>query len=266
VDSTDNEPVDVDELFSRYDSIVKNMNVNDEEKLEKIQERHAVQRRTPDNKMLIDVTRLSSDEDDRSKEGISVSELRSSPKRRNSPSQQTPRQLMRKSSSFGSASEFSVTPSQKARDLRKQLDQALKTSAAIRNTQERLNTEISTFKSRLQRHPLSPSNGSPRTIYKSPREAPVVQGPGSPIPENHYVSLSDLKVTTEETSTTENALKSFHRKDLSEDSMEFYLSPSASEDDEEDDIRSQQLHSILNGLRSAQDRVSRASSSSSSQK
>jgi hypothetical protein len=82
---------------------------------------------------------------------------------------------------------------------------------------------------------------------------------------NHYVSLSDLKVTTEETSTTDIALKSFHKTDSSEESMEFYLSPSASEDDEEDGIRSQQLDSILNGLRSAQDRVSRAPSSSSSQ-
>jgi hypothetical protein len=263
--STETEPVDVDELFSRYDSIVKNMNVNDEEKLEKIQERHAVQRRTPDNKMLIDVTRFSSDEDDRSKEDFSVSELRSSPKGRSSLDQRTPRQLMRKSSSFGSVSEFSVTPSQKARDLRKQLDQALKTSAAIRNTQERLNNEISTFKSRLQRNPLSPKSGSPRTIYKSPREGPTAQGTSSPMSANHYVSLSDLKVTTEETSTTDIALKSFHKTDSSEESMEFYLSPSASEDDEEDGIRSQQLDSILNGLRSAQDRVSRAPSSSSSQ-
>jgi hypothetical protein len=257
--STETEPVDVDELFSRYDSIVKNMNVNDEEKLEKIQERHAVQRRTPDNKMLIDVTRFSSDEDDRSKEEFSVSELRSSPKGRSS--------LMRKSNSFGSISEFSVTPSHKARDLRKQLDQALKTSAAIRNTQERLNNEISTFKSRLQRNPLSPKSGSPRTIYKSPREAPTAQGTSSPMSANHYVSLSDLKVTTEETSTTDIALKSFHKEDSSEDSMEFYLSPSvSSEDDEVENIRSQQLDSILKGLRSAsaQDRVSRAPSSSSS--
>jgi hypothetical protein len=50
-----------------------------------------------------------------------------------------------------SAMDSSVTShaSQRARELRAQLDEALKTSAAIRSTQERLGAELSTFKKRL---------------------------------------------------------------------------------------------------------------------
>ena len=52
--------------------------------------------------------------------------------------------------------------SQKARELRAQLDQALKTSAAIRSTQQRLGAELCSFKQRLdkQRH-WSYSSASP---------------------------------------------------------------------------------------------------------
>jgi len=51
--------------------------------------------------------------------------------------------------------------SQKARELRAQLDQALKTSAAIRSTQERLGAELSTFKRRLDKQRESNSSVSP---------------------------------------------------------------------------------------------------------
>jgi molecular chaperone GrpE (heat shock protein) len=52
-----------------------------------------------------------------------------------------------------------TTPSQKARNLRQQLDQALHTSTMIRDTQERLGAELSTFKSRLEQQR---KNGSPQ--------------------------------------------------------------------------------------------------------
>jgi hypothetical protein len=79
---------------------------------------------------------------------------------------------IRPATSFGSEAS---TPSQKARDLRKQLDQALKTSAAIRTTQERLGAELSNFKSKFQkqRESISParSRGSPRGPARFSRDA-----------------------------------------------------------------------------------------------
>ena len=113
---------------------------------------------------------------------------------------------MPRSNSFSSASEFSVTPSQKARELRKQLDQALQTSVAIRNTQEKLNTEISTFKSRLQwQSHLSPRSVSPNPRQLSPRRSNSASG--IPLSSTEaYVSLTDLQVQrTEEVRTFRSA-------------------------------------------------------------
>ena len=78
--------------------------------------------------------------------------------------------------SESSSASVATHASQKARELRAQLDQAMKTSAAIRNTQERLGAELFTFKQRLdkQRHasasPTSASIGnSTNTSAYSPR-------------------------------------------------------------------------------------------------
>ena len=78
--------------------------------------------------------------------------------------------------SDSSSASVATHASQKARELRAQLDQALKTSAAIRSTQQRLGVELSTFKQRLDKQrnssasPTSASNGnSTNATTYSPR-------------------------------------------------------------------------------------------------
>lgn len=275
VDSSEMEPMDVDDLFHRYDNIVKNMVVNDEEKLKQIQERQetTVYSRMKDPATdanqsnprasgfkpspLIDVTQLDFEGDEKSRDdSISVSDLRASPTRRQQQlsqkqaiwrSSSTAHQPLYKSNSFSSASEFSVTPSQKARDLRQQLDQALQTSVAIRNSQEKLNSEISTFKSRLnwQAH-LSPKSLSPGGRN---RQSPIRSNSISDVrslPSNEaYVSLAELQSQKKELCKTDLVLESF-RKDGTDERNDLYMSPPGS--DSEDDIRSRQVDSILTGL------------------
>jgi len=72
-----------------------------------------------------------------------------------------------RANSFGSENS---TPSQKARDLRQQLDQALKTSAAIRSTQERLGAELTSFKTRFQHRGTAPASRT-RAFSSSPIRA-----------------------------------------------------------------------------------------------
>jgi hypothetical protein len=172
VSSSEVENVDVDELFSRYDEIVKHMVVTDKERLERVKERQAAENQ-----------KIESDEDSQASENHkadSAYQRKSSPMRLKTSSRESQKDAsyrgspiidvtalgsashdttseighkpasLKRRNSFGSASEQSATPSEKARELRRQLDQALRTSVAIRTTQERLNSEISSFKSRLQ--------------------------------------------------------------------------------------------------------------------
>ncbi|GAX18377.1 hypothetical protein FisN_15Lh330 [Fistulifera solaris] len=164
ITSSDTDPVDIDYLFSRFDNIVKNMVILDDQKLP--------QPIVNKDVAIIDVTDQRSEQSSTSG-GSFLSEL---PKRLASTgkdhlhfSRDLERGVRYQSenvidesdedvnpvTSFGSET---TTPSQKARSLRYQLDQALKASAAIRNSQERLGMELHTFKNRLQlqRRELSP--------------------------------------------------------------------------------------------------------------
>jgi hypothetical protein len=164
ITSSDTDPVDIDHLFSRFDNIVKNMVILDDQKLSQPSMNKDVE--------IIDVTDQRSEQSSTSG-GSFLSEL---PKRLSSMgkdhlhfSHDQERGVRYPSenaidesdedvypvTSFGSET---TTPSQKARSLRYQLDQALKASAAIRNSQERLGMELHTFKNRLQlqRRELSP--------------------------------------------------------------------------------------------------------------
>jgi hypothetical protein len=193
--SSDNvDPVDVDELFSRYDDIVKHMVVFDNDRLQRAQggqlsllgdlsvEGNKSQTKEP---TTVTNSRKETRGEIRQSDVIDVTDVHSTPfklKRRatsqlrfretikvkqRAASQPKSRDFssLQVSSSFGSEAS---TPSQKARDLRKQLDLALKTSAAIRTTQERLGAELSNFKLKFQkqRESLSParSRGSPRSV------------------------------------------------------------------------------------------------------
>ncbi|GAX12848.1 hypothetical protein FisN_15Hh330 [Fistulifera solaris] len=164
ITSSDTDPVDIDHLFSRFDNIVKNMVILDDQKLSQPSMNKDVE--------IIDVTDQRSEQSSTSG-GSFLSEL---PKRLSSMgkdhlhfARDGERGVRYRSenvvdesdedvnpvTSFGSET---TTPSQKARSLRYQLDQALKASAAIRNSQERLGMELHTFKNRLQlqRRELSP--------------------------------------------------------------------------------------------------------------
>ncbi len=164
ITSSDTDPVDIDHLFSRFDNIVKNMVILDDQKL--------LQPSLVKDVEIIDVTDQRSEQSSTSG-GYFLAEL---PKRLTSmgkdklhSSRGRERGVRYRSenvvdesdedvnpvTSFGSET---TTPSQKARSLRYQLDQALKASAAIRNSQERLGMELHTFKNRLQlqRRELSP--------------------------------------------------------------------------------------------------------------
>jgi hypothetical protein len=185
VSSVDADPVDVDELFSRYDDIVKHMVVFDNDRLQRAQGQLSLLGETSIDGNNSQTKELPPAADPRKSDVIDVTELHSTPfklKRRatsqlrvretikvkqRAASQPKSREFssIQVSSSFGSEAS---TPSQKARDLRKQLDLALKTSAAIRTTQERLGAELSNFKLKFQkqRESLSParSRGSPRSL------------------------------------------------------------------------------------------------------
>lgn len=228
VSSADVDPVDVDELFSRYDNIVKHMVVFDNDRLQRAQGTHlsvlsgdsdasgnrrrvnsapSIQPQVVVGKPLpsvIDVTDFSTTnyEQPHQRPGSVIS----SKERRRSVDQPRSRGITQ-STSFGSETS---TPSQKARDLRKQLDQALKTSAAIRTTQERLGAELSNFKQKFQqqRESLSParSRGSPgRRLSLSPAGSPksaVSTG------ETREVRASESKASVPSPTATERTVVS----------------------------------------------------------
>ncbi|GKY97167.1 hypothetical protein MPSEU_000675100 [Mayamaea pseudoterrestris] len=201
----DVEHVDVDDLFSRYDNIVKHMVVLDDDRLLRAQEKHmhvyddttragssrsslkSKPKRTDPSidsraSSIIDVTELmeSSRRGFRSSKDVTIERRRSSSVNvtRNKPRQPS----MRRANSFGSETS---TPSQKARDLRKQLDQALKTSAKIRTTQERLGAELTTFKSRIQQQrDLSPA------ASRSASRGRSLSGTSSPSPRSQSLHNS----------------------------------------------------------------------------
>jgi hypothetical protein len=69
-----------------------------------------------------------------------------------------------------------TTPSQKARDLRKQLEEALQSSAAIRKTQSNLGKELTTFQWKIQerRANVQSSPGRSRFSTKSAPSSPQI--------------------------------------------------------------------------------------------
>uniref|UniRef100_A0A6U3ALL2 Uncharacterized protein n=1 Tax=Entomoneis paludosa TaxID=265537 RepID=A0A6U3ALL2_9STRA len=240
VGRTVDRPADPDDLFTRYDSIVKQMIVSDKERLGLAQERQAT-------KDVIDVSGASAEEhyaslldDESSSMPSSIRSRMSNPSQRSEQGSHGFASKMKNVRSFNSTE--TTTPSQKARDLRKQLDQALKTSVAIRSTQETLNTDMTTFKEKLQnkrlaalhevealaanisprgsRSPISPR--SPRRTFSQPRQINPIASLGSSDPEE-----SDFYNEGEVTSGSE---------------------------EDEDDVRLQQLDSIIHGLRDAQRR------------
>jgi hypothetical protein len=161
ITSSDVEPVDVEELLQRYDQIVKNMVVLDEDRLARVQAKKS----------------LEFAEAERARRSAAMSQRRSSSAQR-APQRVVdnhPLTLMR-SASFGSlpavvsGSLESSTASQKVRNLRAQIDRALKSSAEVREAQQRLGEEMSSFKHRIQEHRMNSPPASPRikhTLHSS---------------------------------------------------------------------------------------------------
>ena len=214
-------PVDADALFSRYNNIVKGMVLSDSTRLERAQEQKAVE--SNGYQPVISSAALLDDEIS-SRSSKPQLPQRSNSIRKSRENATAPG--LKNSGSHGSSSEQS-TPSEKARDLRRQLDHALQTSVAIRGTQERLTAEISTFKNRLQHQ---------RKAVRS-EVAAIAAGivPGSTRSSGNRL-LSPI-ASSSETDTDYNAGGE----------------TSGSETDE-DDVRLRQLDSIIHGLRDAQRR------------
>ena len=213
--SSDVEPLDVDELFQRYDNIVKNMVVCDEERLARAKEKQMAQFvETETRRGRITLSRKgkkrfslspSSFPSRRSDgEGVRITRPESSPPslrhafasslqsenahteeptnhdddvRIISQPEESPPSLRRTHSTgslhlrlVDSGISNGTTGSQKARDLRVQIEKALQSSAAIRDSQEKLGAELSSFKLKIQerRGLSSPTATSPRTMRSAP--------------------------------------------------------------------------------------------------
>ena len=157
VTSADVVPLDVDDLFKRYDKIVKHMVVLDEDRLARAQAR-STPSAAPINHQNV----------------ISDSIVETS--RHIVPTEMSPKLQRIRSHSVGSIglhqtrSDLS-TPSQKARDLREQLEKALQSSAAIRNTQAKLGKELSTLQWKVQERRVQ---GQSRFSTKSAPSSPQV--------------------------------------------------------------------------------------------
>jgi hypothetical protein len=101
-----------------------------------------------------------------------------------------------------SCSSDSSNPSEMARNLRQQLDQALKTSAAIRNTQELLGVELSTFKNKLQqqRRSMSPARrpqlDSPSSARQGESSEPSYQELGHEVAGNAELRIASPSLDT----------------------------------------------------------------------
>jgi hypothetical protein len=153
------EAVDPDDLFNRYDNIVKHMIVADDERLERAQ-----QKREKVSDSIIDVTDFVFQASVPGPSHSTIQKATMDIRSQLPPlSRARPSVCIFKANSFGS--EVSSTPSQKARNLRSQLNAALQTSAAIRTSQELLGVELNSFKSRLHVQRCGPSprgTGSPR--------------------------------------------------------------------------------------------------------
>jgi hypothetical protein len=181
VASSNADPVDVNELFSRYDSIVKHMVVFDKSRLQSREDPTVIDvtdmsslaptidasvgsATSTDGKPFKQITDLtdrgstpsplyiSSTTSLEDNKGLNNKETRASEARR----------IIQHSSS-----DSSTTASQKARNLRQQLDHALHTSTMIRNTQQVLGYELNTFKSRIQQQRSSGSVGLTRENHSS---------------------------------------------------------------------------------------------------
>ena len=174
ITSADVEPLDVEDLFQRYDKIVKHMVVLDEDRLARAQARS-----TPSSDKKCEQNARSDLLLDTGLASIQSETIRTT--RQNMAADKSPNLQRIRSHSVGSigisqtASDL-TTPSQKARDLRLQLEKALQSSAAIRNTQSKLGKELSTLQWKVQdrRVQTQSSPGRSRFSAKSAPSSPQI--------------------------------------------------------------------------------------------
>lgn len=238
--STDVEPLDMEELFSRYDSIVKHMVVLDEDRLARVQTKydlavtddsvgairatnsapfHYDNRSSPSSRLeglqignadirpnqipneamphgsfdLMDqgTTAMPTGFEDRTilrndyPEQVTDCENDDDEREKKENQRKRLTRLKNHKSHYtrlrSSASADSSHLSQKARDLRKQLENALETSAAIRSSQEKLGKELSVFKMKIQE----------RRVFSPQKQRNHDPSALSPPIESSYNSQSD---------------------------------------------------------------------------
>jgi hypothetical protein len=146
--STDVEPLDVEDLFHRYDKIVKHMVVLDDERLARAQ--------------AIPIPQ----EKNSSSDTGTMSEAESHGNRQ--------RSRFVGSMGLNQSSSDMTTPSQKARDLRLQLERALQSSAASRTSNAKLGKDLTTFQSLIQERRAISLSGRPRFTTQSAPSSPQV--------------------------------------------------------------------------------------------
>lgn len=267
---SDVESMDLEDLFQRYDSIVKDLVVLDDERLARAQAKqlasivHAADSAVLDEgkgkipspksphspirglseiarrlrrKSVSPRLRLLGSEEDNGDRVMAARVDRG--------------QKVVRSSSFGSeslynsdskSSDDSSYPSAKARQLRKQLEQALDTSARIRSKNDQLGEDILLAQSRVH-HQRSMSPVRSRSAPNSPALS------GQPF-TSHVHSARDSTISSSHT-------KSFYHRNCysssSGDDRIFSQDSILPSTDDEETIQNRQLESIRSGLRSIRD-------------
>jgi hypothetical protein len=247
---------DVDELFQRYDDIVKNMVVLDEERLARVQAKQmasivmaadsAVEHVPNSPRALSEIARrLRRTAAERKKEDKAIVYTT------RDESFETADATVEHRSGGTSAASESTHPSSHARQLRRDLQAALDKSAAIRQSQVELGAEMASFQNRLQerRRSLSPGRTRPDVVGGSPTKS--------------YRNCAACSVTDSTSFAGADDHSSQNMAGM-RDQHEIPITISTQTTDmtlEDEDIQNRQLESIRSGLRSTTS-VGRTSSSS----
>ena len=282
---SNSDSLDPEELFSKYDKIVKGMTVSPRTRLLRIKERHK-KRLNSNGEESISIVDLSSQEP---KSQVPKRRASSTPRRRRrsrSPIAISKSRFTTEGSSYSVQSSSSGTSAgvqtQRARELRTQLEEALKTSARIRKSQEKLGLDLITFKTKVAQRrknaPTSPfSSNTPksappellhtrsRSIPYSPSGSYIASGPfeaterpGSSVNQTESKSAPNSPTKAQVRSPT-RILDQIGRSLLDSNkgpnsnsphellNEEVNLVPTTSSDD--DSIRMQQLSQIIHALK-----------------
>ena len=241
---SDKESSDIDDLFQRYDDIVKNMVVLDEERLARVQAKQmasivmaadsAVDHAAHSPKALSEIARrLRRTASERKREDKVIAYR--------GEAYNDTRDTSTNGQGSSSVASDSTHPSSHARQLRRDLQLALDKSADIRYSQQQLGNDLTNFQAKLNER-RSVSAGRSRSLPSSPAK--------SYYHRNCCNSSCDCTSIAGDLSTLERSDTAIPRTILTK------KTDVTSED--EDDVQSRHLESIRSGLRSSVGRSPRA--------